>query len=204
VAGALRAAPFALLGPVAGTLVDRWDRRPVMLCCDSLRALALGSIPLLAAIDRLTLPQLYAVATLEGALLVFYHTAHMAALPHLVGSGRLGQAAALLWPCYALAPAPLVLGLLTAALFALNLVKNVALVARALPLIPEGLRARVVGVWDFLPAMTSSLGAALMGVCLQVLGVVATMAGASAVTFHLAVAATMNPQIRGALAPSVG
>src|SRR6185437_567208 len=74
--------------------VDRWDRRRVMLCCDSVRALALGSIPMLAATGRLTLPQLYAVAVLEGALLVFYHTAHMAALPRLVGTDRLGQAAA--------------------------------------------------------------------------------------------------------------
>jgi hypothetical protein len=96
-----------------------------------------------------------------------------------------------------------VAGALRAAPFALNPVKNVALVAGTLPLIPEGLLARVVGVWDFLPAMTSSLGAALMGIGLQAIGVVGTVAAASTVMLLLALAATMNQQIRGAAAPSV-
>jgi hypothetical protein len=95
------------------------------------------------------------------------------------------------------------LGPVAGTLVALDPVKNVAMVAGTLPLIPEGLLARVVGVWDFLPAMTSSLGAALMGVGLQAIGVVGTVAAASTVMLLLALAATMNQQIRGAAAPSV-
>jgi hypothetical protein len=95
------------------------------------------------------------------------------------------------------------LGPVAGTLVALDPVKNVAMVAGTLPLIPEGLLARVVGGWDFLPAMTSSLGAALMGIGVQAVGVVGTVAAASTVMLLLALAATMNQQIRGAAAPSV-
>jgi MFS family permease len=43
--GALRGLPFALLCLPAGALVDRWDRKRVMLFSDFGRAIALGSIP---------------------------------------------------------------------------------------------------------------------------------------------------------------
>src|SRR5215469_15022979 len=46
IAGALRALPYLALSLPAGALVDRWDRKRVMILCDSGRALALGSIPL--------------------------------------------------------------------------------------------------------------------------------------------------------------
>src|SRR5689334_11995421 len=46
IVAALRSLPFAVLCLPAGALVDRWDRRTVMLLCDSGRALVLGSIPL--------------------------------------------------------------------------------------------------------------------------------------------------------------
>src|SRR5271166_2743302 len=49
---ALRGIPYALLMLPAGVLIDRWDRKRVMVLCDSARALALGSIPLAAALGR--------------------------------------------------------------------------------------------------------------------------------------------------------
>src|SRR5215467_311391 len=45
IVAALRSLPFAMLCLPAGALVDRWDRRKVMLLCDTGRALVLGSIP---------------------------------------------------------------------------------------------------------------------------------------------------------------
>ena len=45
-AGALRMLPYLLLSLPAGALVDHWDRRRVMILCDTGRAIALGSIPL--------------------------------------------------------------------------------------------------------------------------------------------------------------
>ncbi len=42
--GAVRAAPYLLFSLPAGALIDRWDRKRVMILCDAGRALALGSI----------------------------------------------------------------------------------------------------------------------------------------------------------------
>lgn len=41
---AARTIPYLLLGLPAGALVDRWNRRRVMIVCDAGRAVALGSI----------------------------------------------------------------------------------------------------------------------------------------------------------------
>src|SRR5262249_33726730 len=64
-ASALRAVPYLLLSLPAGALVDRWDRKRLMLLCDAGRALALGSIPLALALGRLTVAQLYLVSLVE-------------------------------------------------------------------------------------------------------------------------------------------
>lgn len=93
-AGMLHAAPFALLGPFVGALVDRWDARRVMLWADAGRAIALGSIPLAWLMGHLSLGQLYVVTTVEGSLLVCFHTAHVAALPRLAPAEQLAAASA--------------------------------------------------------------------------------------------------------------
>jgi MFS family permease len=49
-AGALAVLPFAVLGLPAGTLVDRWNRKRLMILCDAGRTLALVSIPLAAVL----------------------------------------------------------------------------------------------------------------------------------------------------------
>ncbi|HZC78910.1 MAG TPA: MFS transporter, partial [Ktedonobacterales bacterium] len=63
---ALRALPSTLFSLLAGVLVDRWDRRWVMLVCDIGRALSLASIPVAYALGHLTIWQLYITAFLEG------------------------------------------------------------------------------------------------------------------------------------------
>ena len=40
------ALPVILFGPLAGILVDRWDRRKVMIICDSARTILVLAIPL--------------------------------------------------------------------------------------------------------------------------------------------------------------
>src|SRR5205085_5895980 len=45
VAGALTF-PMIFLGLPAGALVDRWDRRRVMIVCDTVRCLAVATVPL--------------------------------------------------------------------------------------------------------------------------------------------------------------
>lgn len=84
IVGALRGLPFALLCLPAGALVDRWDRKRVMLFCDSGRALALASIPLALWLNRLSFLQLCLVALIEGTLMTFFSIAELACLPHVV------------------------------------------------------------------------------------------------------------------------
>jgi MFS family permease len=92
---AARTIPYLLLGLPAGALVDRWDRRRVMIVCDAGRALALGSIPLALAFGWLSLAQLYAVALLEGALNVFFNLAETAALTRVVSREQIPSATTL-------------------------------------------------------------------------------------------------------------
>jgi MFS family permease len=66
--GALRSVPYLLLSLPFGALIDRWDRKRVMILCDAGRALALGSIPLAYAFWQVTLVQLYLAALIEGTL----------------------------------------------------------------------------------------------------------------------------------------
>jgi MFS family permease len=87
--GALRALPYAFLCLPVGALVDRWDRKRVMILCDTGCALAVGSIPLALALGRLTLAQIYLVALVEGILYVFFNLASTACLPRVVSSEQL-------------------------------------------------------------------------------------------------------------------
>ncbi|MFI5272605.1 MAG: MFS transporter [Ktedonobacterales bacterium] len=92
--GAARTLPYLALGLPAGALVDRWNRKRLMLVCDAGRALLLGSIPLALALGRLTLTQLYIVALAEGALNVFFNLASTAALVRVASKQRIHLATA--------------------------------------------------------------------------------------------------------------
>ncbi|HXZ04318.1 MAG TPA: MFS transporter [Ktedonobacteraceae bacterium] len=92
--GAMRGLPFALLILPAGALVDRWNRKRVMISCDIGRALALGSIPLALILGRLTIAQIYVVSLVEGTLFTFFSLAHIACLPHVVSKEQLPSAVA--------------------------------------------------------------------------------------------------------------
>lgn len=81
---ALRALPALFLTLPAGALVDRWDRRRIMLACDTGRLLSLASIPVAYALGLLTIWQLGAAALLEGALMVVFELARTAAVAQVV------------------------------------------------------------------------------------------------------------------------
>src|SRR5690349_5404228 len=51
----LRLVPYLFLGLPAGAWVDRWDRKRLMIYCDLIRALVLGSIPFAYGIGCLTI-----------------------------------------------------------------------------------------------------------------------------------------------------
>lgn len=92
--GALRALPYFFLSLPVGALIDRWDRKRVMILCDAGRALALGSIPVAYAIGRLSIVQLYLAALIEGTLFVFFNIAEVACLPRVVAKEHLPAATA--------------------------------------------------------------------------------------------------------------
>jgi predicted MFS family arabinose efflux permease len=92
---ALRITPFVLLCLPVGAMVDRWDRRRVMLICDVGRFIAVGSLPLAMAWGEPQLAHLIAVAVVEGTLMVFYNLAEVAALPRVVPRPMLPQASAM-------------------------------------------------------------------------------------------------------------
>lgn len=92
---AARLLPYLLLSLPAGALVDRWDRKRLMIRCDTLRWLALGAVPLAFALGRLSVPQLYLVALADGTANVFFTLAQVSALPQVVPPEGLSRAWAL-------------------------------------------------------------------------------------------------------------
>src|SRR5439155_6938134 len=60
-----RSAPHIVLGLPVGALVDRWNRRTVLICCDVARTLAMGSVPLAWWLHALRMPQLVAVSLVQ-------------------------------------------------------------------------------------------------------------------------------------------
>ncbi|MEA2661066.1 MAG: hypothetical protein QOH08_638, partial [Chloroflexota bacterium] len=78
-----------LVGLVAGALVDRLPRRPVLIWTDVIRAALLFSIPAAAAAGTLRIEQLYVVAFLEACLGTLFDSAYHSYLPSLVGPDRL-------------------------------------------------------------------------------------------------------------------
>jgi MFS family permease len=76
-------APVVLFGPLAGALVDRWNRRITMIVCDALRALLVGSIPFIYQSTG-HLWAVYVVSFFVFLLGTFFNAAKMSLIPDLV------------------------------------------------------------------------------------------------------------------------
>jgi MFS family permease len=92
---ATRLIPYLFFSLVAGVLIDRWNRKTVMIACDLLRWLALGSIPLAFFLGRLNVPQLYIVAFIDGSAYVLFSLAQISSLSNVVHPLHLPRAFAL-------------------------------------------------------------------------------------------------------------
>ncbi|MGW3351480.1 MFS transporter [Nonomuraea rubra] len=84
--------PWLVAGLPAGAWVDRMPKRPVMLACNTVSAMAFASVPVAAWLGGLTMAHLLLVAAVGGVAKVFFSLAYRAYLPVLVGSERLLEA----------------------------------------------------------------------------------------------------------------
>jgi len=76
--------PFLLLALPAGTLADRMDRRRLLIAVNLLRAVVIGSIPVLYSLHALRGWQVLLVAFLRAALSMLFVVARDASVPQII------------------------------------------------------------------------------------------------------------------------
>ena len=92
--GAAGALPLFVLTLPAGALVDRWDRKRVMVTVDAARCVALGSVVVALHLHSLSFAQILVVAAIDGTGFVFFGVAERSALPSVVRDAHLERALA--------------------------------------------------------------------------------------------------------------
>ncbi len=86
--------PNLVLSPIAGTFVDRWDHKEVMVVSDILRAALVLVLPI-AAVTNIVL--VYPLIFLVTSISVFFRPARVAILPQIVPEEDLLSANSALW-----------------------------------------------------------------------------------------------------------
>jgi MFS family permease len=91
------AAPYLLLGPVAGVYVDRWNRRRIMLTADACRCVLIASLVLLPFLGGGLAPGarlviIYAVVAAESCFAQFFNPCRLALLGLIVPEPELPRA----------------------------------------------------------------------------------------------------------------
>jgi len=90
--GFARLIPWVLFALPAGVVVDRWNRKHVMIVSDVVRVVALASLGVVAAMGRLSFAQIPIVAFVEGSMLVFFNIAEIGAVRSVVPTPQLQRA----------------------------------------------------------------------------------------------------------------
>ena len=88
------AIPLLVLTLPAGALVDRWDRKRLMVVCDTVRAGAYGTLAAALAAGHVWFGHVVAVALVDGCGYVFFSVAERSALRHVVTDEQLPAALA--------------------------------------------------------------------------------------------------------------
>jgi MFS family permease len=94
IAVSLNTIAIIVVSPIAGALVDRWNRKVTMLFCDTGRMLVTFTIPLAFWLHMLTMPLIYVMVTVAGAFGTLFSVANTAALPNVVTQEQLPEALA--------------------------------------------------------------------------------------------------------------
>lgn len=108
------AVPALLISPIAGALVDRWDRRRTMIVCDAVSALTMFALALLYATDTLALWHVYAGVGISAMANAFLQPAYAASIPLLASQEQLTRVNGLVQTGFAIAQVggPLLAGVL--------------------------------------------------------------------------------------------
>lgn len=94
--GLLQTIPPLLLGPLIGVYLDRLPKKPVMVWIDLVRTFLVLLIPVLYALDGLTLNRLYALVFLTAIVSTVFGPALVSSVPLIVSRAELTAANALL------------------------------------------------------------------------------------------------------------
>ncbi len=86
--------PNLLLGPIAGTFVDRWEHKRVMIASDLIRAALVLAIPFVASIDILLV---FPLVFLITCVSLFFRPAKVAFIPRIVAKDDLLAANSATW-----------------------------------------------------------------------------------------------------------
>lgn len=86
--------PYPLFVLPAGVLLDRWNRRRVMIACDAGRALALTLLAVALALGDVSYLLVAAVAFADGTLFTFFNIAEAGVVGQVVPAARLPEAMA--------------------------------------------------------------------------------------------------------------
>ncbi|HEX2297551.1 MAG TPA: MFS transporter [Pseudonocardiaceae bacterium] len=81
----IQAVPYLTLGLVAAAIADRANRRMLMVGSNLVSAAALGSVPLAATLDMLSVTHVYLAALVSATVFVCFDAAYFGAVPAIVG-----------------------------------------------------------------------------------------------------------------------
>jgi predicted MFS family arabinose efflux permease len=84
--------PTVVLGPIAGALVDRWNRKLVMMLSDLAAGISTIVVLLLYATGNLEIWHLYITGAFAGAFQAFQYPAYSAAITTMVSKAQFGRA----------------------------------------------------------------------------------------------------------------
>ncbi|GHO78582.1 MFS transporter [Ktedonobacter sp. SOSP1-85] len=87
--GGLGTLPYIFLSLIVGALIDRWDRKRLMVVCDTGRAINLASVLVVMWLGRLTVAQICANTLIEGTFYVFFNLAEVSCLPQVVSKEQI-------------------------------------------------------------------------------------------------------------------